>query len=138
MDGFVPPIVRELVEDAGGTIGEVGALPDGSGFLMASFPLPKDHWSTVNPDDPNTPPMPFRLGVSEHAVVAGFPNTGVPDRHLRLSRAEFAELIREVGHYAYRASTMNGKETDIDPDALLQNMVVGFLGYWTSDGLSHI
>lgn len=23
-----------------------------------------------------------------------------------------------------------------DPDALLQNLVVGFLGYWTNDGLS--
>lgn len=25
-----------------------------------------------------------------------------------------------------------------DPDAVLQNLVVGFLGYWTPDGLSDL
>ena len=31
---------------------------------------------------------------------------------------------------------MNGKEMDFDPGALLQNLVVGMLGYWTENGLS--
>jgi hypothetical protein len=133
MDGFVRPDVRELIEGAGGTIKEVGGpLPDGSGFLTASFPLPKDHWSVINPDTYNEPSMPFRIGLDERVVVQG------PDRTLRLSRNEFAELIREVGRYAYRCCTMNGKDTDIDPDALLQNLVVGFLGYWTKDGTSSL
>lgn len=47
-----------------------------------------------------------------------------------------AEIIRKVGKYAVRASTMNGREMDFDPDAMLQNLVVGMLGYWTETGLS--
>lgn len=33
---------------------------------------------------------------------------------------------------------MNGSEMDFDPDALLDNLVVGFLGYWTRDGFTGI
>ena len=46
-------------------------------------------------------------------------------------------MIRLAGKYAVRCATMNGKEMDFDPDALLQNLVVGFLGYFTEDGLDH-
>jgi hypothetical protein len=31
---------------------------------------------------------------------------------------------------------MNGKDADFDPDALIQCLIVGFLGYYTPDGLS--
>ncbi len=128
--------VQELIEQAGGTVQEMGALPDGSGFATASFPLPKDHWLTA--EGFNVPPMPFRVGTAEdeHAVVAMFPSAGWPDRGQRMTRQEFAEQIRAVGRYAIRASTMNGKEIDFYPDAMLQNLIVGMLGYWTSDGLS--
>jgi hypothetical protein len=54
----------------------------------------------------------------------------------RMTRTEFAAKIREVGKYATRCATMNGKEMDFDPDALLNNLVVGLLGYWTESGLS--
>lgn len=126
--------------------GKVTILPDGSAFGTMSYPLPKDHWIygdsscekfvcehegkqiTFEP-----PPMPFRMGKDEHAVVAvqreGSP---VPDI---MTRQEFAEKIRTAGRYALRASTMKGRE-DYDPDALIQNLVVGMLGYWTENGLS--
>lgn len=129
-----PDILQRLAEDAGGTIRECALLPDGSGFAVMSMPLPKDHWALADGHD--VPPMPFRMGTGEHVAVAVFPNAGWPDRSVRLTRHEFAEKIREAGRYAYRASTMNGKEPDLDPDALLQNLIVGLLGYWTTTGLS--
>ena len=47
-----------------------------------------------------------------------------------------ADRVRAAGKYAVRCATMNGKEMDFDPDALLQNLVTGFLGYHTENGLS--
>lgn len=132
-----PEDVKKLIEESGGTINEIGALPDDSGFATASFPLPKDHWSLVDPNGFNIPDMPFRMGEKEFATIGFFPDekfTG--QRYVRMTRKEFAEKIREAGKYAYRCSTMNGKEPDLDPDALLQNLIVGLLGYWTEDGLS--
>jgi len=133
-----PDLIRELAASVGGTIDECALLPDGSGFATMSMPLPKNHWSYERDADGfcAPPPMPFRIGSDEHAVIAVFPNAGYPDRTRRVSRAELAEIIREAGKYAFRASTMCGKEPDLDPDALLQNLVVGLLGYWTADGLS--
>ena len=54
----------------------------------------------------------------------------------RLGAKDFAEKIRKAGKHAVRCATMRGKEMNFDPDALLQNLVVGMLGYWTEDGLS--
>jgi hypothetical protein len=88
-------------------------LPDGSGAFVASLSLPKDHWLYAAGE--NDPPMPMRIGLGP-------------------KRAELAWQIREAARYAIRASTMNGKEKDFDPDAMVQNMVVGLLGYWTSNG----
>lgn len=110
-------IVQQLADAVGGTIEEMGALPDGSGFAIMSMPLPRDHWSVVNPDAPNEPPMPLRMGTDD------------PQREIL--RAD----IIAAGRYAFRASTMNGKDTDLDPDALIQNLVVGLLGYYTPNGL---
>ena len=75
----------------------------------------KDHWSTA--EGVNVPPMPRRMGTDD------------PGRNIQ------ADMIRAAARYAVRASTMNGKES-FDPDALVQNFVVGLLGYWTPDGLS--
>jgi len=116
MERDEPPLaVLSLIEDAGGKITEVGSLPDGSGFATASFPLPKDHWLTADGD--NVPPMPMRMGTG-------------------LLRDEAASQVRAAARYAIRASTWNGKESDFDPDAMVQNFVVGMLGYWTPSGLS--
>lgn len=110
-----PEKVVEMIEQCGGKVNEIGALPDGSGFATASFPLPKDHWLTQ--PGHNIPPMPWRLGIGP-------------------VRDQLAEKIQAVARYAIRASTMNGTEDDFDPDAMVQNFIVGMLGYWTSDGLS--
>lgn len=90
-------------------------LPDGSAAFVASLPLPKTHW--IYAEGRNEPPMPFGIGTSGN-----------------MTRKEFADKIREAARYAIRASTMNGKETDFDPDAMVQNMIVGMLGRWTEDG----
>lgn len=113
------PVLEKLAENLGGTIEEVvGPLPDGSGFAVMSMPLPKDHW--LYKEGTNDPPMPFRLGTDNPL-------------HKKIK-----EMIWEAGRYAVRAATDNGKEMDFDPDALVQNLVVGLIGYHTSDGLSHI
>jgi hypothetical protein len=112
-------LVKELTADV---IKEFfGPLPDGSVFGTLVLPLPKDHWLTQ--PGYNDPPMPFQVG------------TGDAELH-GLGREEWARRIRLAAKYAIRASTMNGKVTDFDPDAMVQNFIVGMLGYWTPDGLS--
>jgi len=130
-----PDHVQQIADSVGGTIDECALLPDGSGFATMSMPLPANHWLHAPGD--NVPPMPFRMGQGEHATIVTFPNRGYPDRSRRMTRQEFAEHIRAAARYALRASTMNGREPDYDPDAVLQNLVVGLLGYWTATGLSN-
>ena len=88
-------------------------LPDGSAFAVASFPLPKDHWLyapreyDVDAEHPKELPSP----ILTHAL-----------------RAEVVSAIR----YAIRGATMCGKETDFDPDALVQNAVYALCGPYRS------
>lgn len=111
--------VEEIAEAVGGTITEIGVLPDGSGFALMSMSLSENHWiyAKENGGFSGEPPMPFRIGNGP-------------------TREALASAIRQAGIYAVRASTMCGEMMDFDPDAMLQNLVVGFLGYWTEDGLS--
>ena len=111
-------ILNRLAADLGGKIETVSKLPDGSGFATMSFPLPKGHWLTKDSAEYESPPMPFRMGTDN------------PERRV------WAERLRIAGMYALRGATDNGKITDYDPDAVLQNLVVGMLGYHTADGLS--
>jgi len=114
-------ILNELARACGGEITEVsGPLPDGSGYALMSMPLPKDHWQIKDPDAFNDPPMPMRMGVDNSI------------------RKELTKALIEAGRYAVRSATDNGKIVDFDPDALLQNLVVGMFGYHTYDGLSHV
>lgn len=106
---------HDLADMVGGTIESFGVLPDGSGFATMSTPLPGNHWLTAKGHD--VPPMPLRMGEGE-------------------ARTAMADKIRDAARYAIRGATMNGKEEDFDPDAMVQNFVVGMLGYWTGDGLS--
>ena len=112
-------ILDELASATGGTIDEVGLLPDGSGFATMSMPLPKNHWLMA--EGFNVPPMGLRVGTDN------------VDLH-----RELCQIITAATRYAYRSSSMNGKEEDIDPDALVQNMIVGLLGYHTNDGTSNL
>lgn len=100
-------------------IDKAARLPDGSGVMTGSFPLPKDHWIyNAAGDGSGEPPMPMRMGT-----VSPFRNI-------------FRKAIREAAKYAVRASTACGTDNDFDPDAILNNMVVGLLGYNTQDGLA--
>jgi hypothetical protein len=108
--------VEPIAETVGGTIDSIGRLPDGSGFATISYPLPKTHW--LYAEGYNVPPMPFRMGTDD------------------VRRQRFNDIVRAAARYAIRASTMNGKTEDFDPDAMVQNFVVGMLGYHTPDALS--
>lgn len=115
-DAAIDPVA--MVEAAGGTIDKdsLTVLPDGSGCFTASWPLPKDHWVY---EPAGEPPAHWRVGEGQ-------------------TRDELAHHIEAAIKYAYRGATMSGKDFDIDPDALVQNMKVGMLGYWTHDGFSHL
>lgn len=127
-----PPIVRELADMVGGTIEEHGVLPDGSGFATMSMPLPKNHWLTADQDKCDDPPAPLRMGTGDKIIII---INGVT---LHLTRQEFSEMVRAAGRYAVRGATMNGREIDFAPDALLQNLIVGMFGYHTPNGLSSL
>lgn len=141
MSGELPDNPIEAIADAaGGTVKEVVILPDGSGAGTVSFPLPKDHW-LYRPSTFNVPPMPFRLGTDEvffFGVTKKLPpEGGTLAGELRpIDKRAFERAIRAAGKYAVRCATMNGTDPDFDPDALLQNLVVGMLGYWTANGFT--
>ena len=86
-------------------------------LTVASFPLPKDHWLyapreyDVDAENPKELPSP----ILTHAL-----------------RAEVVSAIR----YAIRGATMCGKETDFDPDALVQNVVYALCGPYGSAALT--
>jgi hypothetical protein len=134
--------LKEIASSCDGKIETVGLLPDGSGFATMSMPLPKTHW-IYNQDDSigsGPPPMPFRMGAEDQASLllqrAGSSRPFACDPPVRMTKELFAAKIREATRYAIRSATMCGKDMDFDPDALVQNMQVGMLGYWTEDGLS--
>lgn len=91
-------------------------LPDGSAVTTISVPLPEDHWLYAHL--PHNPPAGMRTGTADPR------------------RQELADAITAAARYAVRGATMRGKSDSFDPDALVQNMVVGLLGYWTPDGTS--
>lgn len=112
-----PKDVADMIENSGGKVTSMAVLPDGHGVATASFPLPNDHWLYADDGSFDAPPMPMRMGTDDPR------------------RQQFNEWVRAAARHAVRAATMNGKDADFDPDALVQNMVVGLLGYHTPDGL---
>lgn len=112
--------VQDLIEGAGGKVTGGAVLQDSSGFMTADFPLPKDHWIyNVEADGFGAaPPMPFRMGSNDPR------------------RQAFNDMVGAAARYAVKASTRNGRDEDFDPDAMVQNMIVGMLGYHTETGLS--
>lgn len=101
------------------TVSPITVLPDGSACFTMSLPLPKDHWSYDT--EPIETPALLRVGNRKTIDV-------------KATRDELVKMVREATRYAWRATSGNGKIDDIDPDALVKNMVIGLLGYWTSDG----
>jgi hypothetical protein len=137
-----PNVIEQLAEACGGKITEVGGpLSDGSGFAIMSMPLRKDHWIYKGDREEtygtfNVPPMPLRMGSADIAKIFVGSGARPADKQYSLTKNEFAEMLKAAGKYAVRCATMNGKDMDFDPDALLQNLQVGMLGYWTDTGLS--
>ena len=88
-------------------------LPDGSGFGIMSFPLPKDHWLykerayAEGAVDPSDLPAPILTHSLRQQVIAAI-------------------------RYAVRSTTNCGKEDDFDPDALVQNAVYALCGPYGS------
>ena len=93
----------------GFTMSEPAILPDGSGFGIMSFPLPKDHWLYKE---------------SEYEEGAVEPNDLPAPILTRSLRQQVIAAIR----YAVRSTTMCGKVDDFDPDALVQNAVYALCG----------
>lgn len=90
---------------------EENILNDGSGFFIASFPLPKDHWIYA--------PRCAEWN-SERDVIADCPSPIVP--------VELREKVHAALRYAIRAATMCGTDMDFDPDALVQNTSYALCG----------
>lgn len=111
-------VFKDLIEQSCGVLEDVIVTQDGHGAAVASFPLRKDHW--IYDECHDVPPAPWRTGTSNK------------DRQL------LEESVRIAAKYAIRSATMNGKIVDFDPDAMVQNFIVGMLGYFTPDGFSHL
>jgi hypothetical protein len=86
-------------------------LPDGSAFFTASLPLPKDHWLYADNCD------------QWDEVRDTMADTPLPfiDNSLR-------DKVKEAARYAIRGCTMNGKDNDFDPDAMVLNMAYAMCG----------
>lgn len=83
-------------------------LKDTPSFFTAELPLPEDHW--LYKEEENIPPQSLKCMVTPH------------------NYKDLKAKIREAVQYALRAATMNGTAT-LDPDALVQNVVIGLIGY---------
>ena len=84
-------------------------LLDGSGFGILSLPLPKDHWLYAEREyeEDAVEPKDLPAPILTHAL-----------------RQQVIDALR----YAVRSATNCGKETDFDPDALVQNAVYALCG----------
>jgi len=113
--------LRARLDAACGRVESVTAnLGDGSGCAVVSYPLRADHWlyARLPNDQYEAPPMPFRMGVNDPLCRTAH------------------EAARAAAKYAIRSATDCGRIIDFDPDALVQNFLVGLFGYHTADGLS--
>lgn len=86
-------------------------LPDGSGFFVAAFPLPKDHWLFA--------PVCLEWD-DERDVIADTP-------HPILSLHQRQKVI-EALQWAIRGATSNGTAKDWDPDALVLEAAYALCG----------
>ena len=89
----------------------VTVLPDGSAFAIASCPLPKDHWLYANGSDE----WDTQRDTSK-------------DTPLPIMDRTHKDKIIAAAKWAIRGATMNGKEDDFDPDAMVLNFVYALCG----------
>jgi hypothetical protein len=86
-------------------------LPDGSGFFVGSLPLPKDHWLYA----PNAEGWDSERDCSPDTPMPIFDNSQ-------------REAVKAALRWAVRGATMNGTESDFDPDALVLNAAYALCG----------
>lgn len=106
---FKDPLVEALSDNIDPS--SITRLPDGSGFFTASFPLPKDHWLYA----------PSCEGWDNERDCS-------PDTPLPLLSNNQREAVEVALKWAIRGATMNGKERDFDPDALMLNAAYAMCG----------
>lgn len=107
--------IEKLLQDKnadGPKPGDVAILPDGTACGTLSLPLPEGHWLYA----------PSPEGWDNERDVA--PDTPRPV----LDRSQFAAQVEAAVRWAVRGATMNGKDPDFDPDALVQNAVYALCG----------
>ena len=85
-------------------------LPDGSGFFVASMPLPKSHWLYA----------PHGAWDTARDEYAECPKPILTN--------EQRQAVTAAARYAIRGATMNGQIQDFDPDALVLNFCYALCG----------
>lgn len=90
-------------------------LPDGSSFFTASMPIHADHWLYA----------PECREWDEARDCSA-------DTPLPIISNEYRAAVKEAIKWAVRGATMNGKEPDFDPDALVLNATYALCGPVTS------
>lgn len=90
----------------------ITVLPDGSAFGVISFPLPKTHWLYAEREYADGEDEPIELGKP-------------------ILTHDARDAVIAAVRYAIRGATMCGKESDFDPDALVQNAVYALCGPYT-------
>lgn len=161
---IVEEIARQVggtITDAGGPLSD----GSGFAIMSMPLPENHWIYNADSSINAGSPPMPFRMGSdwraiisikapltkrptiaeleellqekgTEGASVEYLANGDVIVGATGMSKRELSEKIKAATRYAVRASTMCGKEMDFDPDAMVQNMTIAMLGYWTDSGLS--
>lgn len=130
--------LTDLADACNGKLENITDLGNGVGSATLSMELSKDHWLyEKSVTGFNAPPMPLRMPPSAEISIDIW---DAPDssegRRIKLSRQEFEKAIIAAGRYAVKCATMDGTEEDFSPDAMVRNLCVGFLGYYTEDALS--
>lgn len=79
-----------------------------------SIPYPADHWSKAPRTD--EPPMLLCMGANDPR------------------RAQIEEAIKHATRYALKTAEHHGMRGDFDWDAVVQNVIIGTVGYYTETG----
>jgi len=100
--------ISQLKDKKKPKIESVANFPDGHTAMVVSFPLRKTHWIF---QDSGEPPKPLDMASTEERMFL---------------ESKFKDVVK----YAVKCSTMSGKYMDFDPDAMIQNFMVGMFGYY--------
>jgi len=83
-------------------------------MFIVKMPVPDNHWS--NSPRADGPPMLLCMGINDPR------------------RAIVEEAVKQATRYALKTAERHGMTGDFDWDAFVQNVIVGTVGYYTTDG----